>query len=158
MRIRVDTAALQHSRWYGHLIRFVLGGAITVAAGLVAKAFGPVVGGLLLAFPAILPAALILLARSQTERIAGSRSTGARGRRAAVLAASGAAMGSAGLIAFALAAWVLLSRGHSAGAALAAATVVWAAVAVGTWIVRRAVARSLYVPNLLTNASTRRMR
>jgi hypothetical protein len=38
-----------------YAIRFVIGGLITTATGLVARKFGPVVGGLFLAYPAIFP-------------------------------------------------------------------------------------------------------
>jgi hypothetical protein len=134
MKIGIRTAALRHTHWYGHVLRFVLGGAITVVAGLVAKAFGPAGGGFLLAFPAILPAALILLYRSQNEQ-AHPPGRGARGRRAAVLASVGAATGSLGLIAFAVVVWAAL--GHApTWFVLVVATAVWAAVAVAAWLAR----------------------
>ena len=63
-------------------MRFALGGATTVVAGLIAAGFGPVVGGLFLAFPAIFPASATLVERHVRERkekagLAGSR----RGRK-----------------------------------------------------------------------------
>jgi uncharacterized membrane protein YfcA len=135
MRIGIQAAALRHTHWYGHVLRFVLGGAVTVAAGLVAKAFGPAVGGFLLAFPAILPAALILLYRSQNEQ-AHPPGRGARGRRAALLASVGAATGSLGLIGFALVVWAAL--GHAPTAfVLVAATAAWGVVAVSAWLGRK---------------------
>src|SRR4029079_1931415 len=109
MKVRVETSSLKHSRWYGHVLRFCLGGTVTVAAGLVAEWFGPAVGGILLAFPAIMPAALILLERSQNEQ-GPPPGCGARGRRAVVLDAAGAAMGSIGLLAFAFVVWGALVR------------------------------------------------
>jgi hypothetical protein len=39
-----------------YALRFLFGGIVTAVAGLVAQHFGPVVAGLLLAFPAIFPA------------------------------------------------------------------------------------------------------
>ena len=51
MNVRLDSSAPRQGRWIGHVIRFVVGGAITVGAGLLAKAAGPVVGGLVLAVP-----------------------------------------------------------------------------------------------------------
>jgi hypothetical protein len=45
MKILVDLASLRQVQWYEHLTRFLMGGIITVLAGLVAKAFGPAVGG-----------------------------------------------------------------------------------------------------------------
>jgi len=155
VNVRLDTSALKHSHWYGHLLRFVLGGAITVAAGLVAKAFGPAVGGLLLAFPAILPAALILLERSQNEQAPPPR-RGARGRRAVLLAAAGAAMGGLGLVVFALVAWAGLGRTWTP-LALAAATLAWAVVAVAAWTVRQRMARRRYGPNLQPRQPSRRI-
>jgi len=139
MKIRIDPSALRHGHWYGHVLRFVLGGAITVAAGLVAKGFGPVIGGFLLAYPAILPAALILLERSQNEQ-ARPPARGTRGRHAALLAAAGAATGSLGLIAFALVVWRTLGRLPS-WIVLVAATFVWAAVAIAAWRGRRRLGR-----------------
>jgi hypothetical protein len=139
MKIGIRAAALRHSHWYGHVLRFVLGGAITVTAGLVAKAFGPAVGGFLLAFPAILPAALILLYRSQNEQ-AHPPGRGARGRRAAVLASVGAMTGSLGLIAFAVIAWAAL--GHApTWSVLVGATAAWAVIAVAAWMGRKHLGR-----------------
>jgi hypothetical protein len=46
----------------------VLDGAVTVIAGLIAARFGPVVGGLFLAFPAIFPASATLIERHVRER------------------------------------------------------------------------------------------
>ena len=53
MIVRLNPSALRETRWYEYLIRFALGGAITVIAGYIAARFGPIVGGLFLAFPAI---------------------------------------------------------------------------------------------------------
>ena len=154
MKVRVETSSLKHSRWYGHVLRFVLGGAVTVAAGLVAEWFGPAVGGILLAFPAIMPAALILLERSQNEQVP-PPGCGARGRRAVVLDAAGAAMGSIGLLAFAFVVWGALVR-LPTWLALVAGTVAWAGVAVIAWIVRRRMAHRLYGPTLHARQPPRR--
>ena len=40
------------------LVRFVLGAAVSVDAGIISKGVGPRLGGVFLAFPAILPASL----------------------------------------------------------------------------------------------------
>lgn len=154
MKVRVETESLKHSHWYGHVLRFVLGGAVTVVAGLVAKWFGPAVGGILLAFPAIMPAALLLLERSQNEQVP-PPGCGARGRRAVVLDAAGAAMGSMGLIAFAFVVWGGLVRWPTP-VALIAGTVAWAAVAVVIWMARTRIARRRYGPNLQARQSPRR--
>jgi Protein of unknown function (DUF3147) len=57
MIVQFKPSALGQTRWYEYLVRFLLGGAMTVVAGLIAARFGPVIGGLFLAFPAIFPAA-----------------------------------------------------------------------------------------------------
>src|ERR1700728_2974653 len=94
MVIKIDLSALRRTKWHDYLVRFLLGGAMTVLAGLIAKQFGAVVGGLFLAFPAIFPAGATLLDRDQQEkkRKAGLPGT-LRGRLAVALDARGAAMG-----------------------------------------------------------------
>jgi Protein of unknown function (DUF3147) len=57
MVVRVKWSALKQSRWYECVLRFVLGGLATVMAGAVATFYGPAVGGLFLAFPAMALAA-----------------------------------------------------------------------------------------------------
>jgi hypothetical protein len=51
MNISSNLAALAKTKWYEYLVRFAFGGAIPVTAGILAKYFGPVFGGLFLAFP-----------------------------------------------------------------------------------------------------------
>ena len=53
MTIHVDFGALQKTRWYEFALRGLFGGLITVATGVIARRYGPVLGGLFLAFPAI---------------------------------------------------------------------------------------------------------
>jgi hypothetical protein len=76
-----------------------LGGSVTVIAGLLAKEFGPVLGGLFLAFPAIFPASATLIEKHETEKKqkAGIMNS-MRDRQAAGVDACGAAMGSIGLV------------------------------------------------------------
>ena len=50
------------------LLLNVLGGVMTVVAGLIAARFGPVIGGLFLAFPAIFPATATLIEKHVLER------------------------------------------------------------------------------------------
>jgi hypothetical protein len=45
MRIRIDLSSLRRTKWHEYLSRFILGGAITVATGLIARYCGPVGGG-----------------------------------------------------------------------------------------------------------------
>jgi hypothetical protein len=57
MIIHFKPSALRQTRWYEYFVRFGVGGAMTVVAGLIAARFGPVIGGLFLAFPASFPQA-----------------------------------------------------------------------------------------------------
>src|ERR1700747_3529166 len=97
MRVSLDLSALRKTKWYEYAARFFFGGIITVLAGLIAKAYGPTVGGLFLAFPAIFPAGATLIEKHERERKrkAGIRQT-ARGRQAAARQAYGPALGPAG--------------------------------------------------------------
>jgi Protein of unknown function (DUF3147) len=61
MRIQINPSPLFKTKWYEYATRFVLGGLITVGAGLIAEKWGPSVGGLFLAFPAIFPASATLI-------------------------------------------------------------------------------------------------
>jgi hypothetical protein len=49
-------------------LRFLFGGACTVAAGLIARRYGPGIGALFLAFPAIFPAGLTLIQAHEKEK------------------------------------------------------------------------------------------
>jgi len=61
MKIHIDTSALNGTRWHEYALRFLAGGVITAVTGIIAKKFGPGVGGLFLAFPAIFPASATLI-------------------------------------------------------------------------------------------------
>ena len=101
-------------------MKFPFGGTITVVAGEIAHAYGPFLGGVFLAFPAILPASLTLVKKHD-------------GRRAAVDDARGATLAAFGLGAFGLTAsatalvpcWL----------ALVLASVVWILVSGSAWLV-----------------------
>ncbi len=143
MMIAVNLAAFGRSKWYEYAARFVFGGLVTVFAGLIAKRYGPGVGGLFLAFPAIFPAAATLLEKHEKQQHPSERGTAIRRARQIVgVDAAGAAMGSVGLAAFALVVWRYLPR-YSAGLVLAGATATWLVVAVSTWIVRRVIWKRL---------------
>ncbi|HEX3775221.1 MAG TPA: DUF3147 family protein [Polyangiaceae bacterium] len=101
-----------------YLLRFGFGGAISVVAFYVGHRFGPELGGLLLAFPALLPASLTL----EDEHEA---------RSAAVMHARGAVPGAIGLSLFALVV-VWVTAEHLAFA-LGAATLVWLVSSVALW-------------------------
>ncbi len=68
MRIKVDPSVIGQTRWYEYAIRFLFGGLITAVAGIIAKKFGPVIGGLFLAFPAIFPASATLIEKHEKEK------------------------------------------------------------------------------------------
>ena len=136
MRIKIDFATLKETRWYEPAIRFLLGGAITVIAGLIAGKFGAAVGGLFLAFPAIFPASATLVEKHEAEKKQEQGMHGEeRGRDAAALDAAGAAMGSVGLMLFALMVWQLLPE-HSTPLVLTGALALWFASSLAVWLVR----------------------
>jgi hypothetical protein len=137
MRIEFDFSALQRTRWYEYALRFFFGGAVTVAAGLIAKQYGPIFGGLFLAFPAIFPASATLVQKHEIEKKRRADITdNARGRKAAALDARGAALGCVALTCFAVALWRLL-HDWDAAASLGTALGIWLALALLAWRLRR---------------------
>ena len=136
MRIKIDPSSLRETRWYHYGVRFLFGGLITAITGMIAKEWGPVVGGLFLAFPAIFPASATLVEAHEKQKKEKLGLHGSvRGRRAAGVEAAGSALGSLGLILFALIVWQFL-RNHGALWVLPLATVAWLTIAVLAWIVR----------------------
>ena len=133
MKVHADFSALRRTKWYEYAIRFLFGGIVTAITGMIAKKFGPQVGGLFLAFPAIFPATATLLEKheKQKKERKGLNAT-KRGRLVAGVDAAGAAMGAGGLIVFALIVWKLLP-GRSGSMVLAGATLAWVMVAVSIW-------------------------
>ena len=138
MSIGLDVSSIQHLRLRDYAVRFVFGGIVTVLTGLIARRYGPGVAGLFLAFPAIFPAGATLIEKQQREkkRRVGHDGT-SRGRAAAGIDAIGAAMGTLGLIAFALLVWRFLPS-HSSQAILTIAGLVWLAISVLAWRIRKA--------------------
>ena len=137
MRIVIDPSALGKTRWYELGVRFLFGGLITVIAGIIARKFGPVVGGLFLAFPAIFPSSATLIEKHERQRKERAGLHGAtRGRKAAGVDAAGAAIGSIGLVIFALLAKVLMV-GHSPWLTLASSTAGWLAASLLLWQIRK---------------------
>lgn len=137
MRIKVDSAVLSESRWYEFGIRFLFGGLITAAAGLIATRFGAEIGGLFLAFPAILPASATLVEKHEKQRKVEKGLNGSvRARRATGVDAAGATIGSLGLIAFAATAALLLTEARMS-LVLLCATIAWGTVSAVIWHLRR---------------------
>lgn len=137
MLIRIDLAALKKTKASEYLVRFLLGGAITVLTGLIAQHAGPVVGGLFLAFPAIFPASATLVERHEREKKqrAGIKDT-SRGRLSAALDARGALLGALALVAFAVIIWQGLPVAR-APVVLCVALLAWLALATLLWRLRR---------------------
>ena len=131
--ISVSTSAMKRAKWWEYVLRFVLGGLVTAGAGVIAKKLGPTFGGLFLAFPAILAASATLVEKHERERKEQKALTGRyRGRHAAGADAAGAAMGSVGLIAFAIVVWRGLP-GHRSWVVIIAATILWGVVSLAVW-------------------------
>jgi hypothetical protein len=137
MRIKIDFSGAAKTNWRDYAVRFLFGGAITMAAGLLAKQYGPVFGGLFLAFPAIFPASATLIEKHEREKKRRSGiSKSRRGRQAAALDARGASLGSFGLVAFSLLVWKILPN-WNAVLTLVAALVLWLAISVLSWRFRK---------------------
>ena len=144
MQIKVDLSVIGQTRWHDYAIRFLFGGLITAVAGIIAQKFGPVIGGLFLAFPAIFPASATLIEKHEKQKkdeegLRGTR----RGREAAGVDAAGSALGSVGLLAFALLVWRFLPR-DSAWIVLTGATVAWLLVPLLIWLWMDSRSRRLY--------------
>jgi hypothetical protein len=142
MIVRVKWSALKQTHGYEYIVRFALGGLATVFAGVIADRFGPVTGGLFLAFPAIFCASATLVEKHERDRKIQKGMQGEeRGRRAAAaLDAAGAGWGSLALAVFAVVIWKVAPSG--AASSLAVASVVWLSVAVGLFFLRRKLRRS----------------
>lgn len=110
---------VERSSWKEYAVRFLFGGIITAVVGVLGKMFGPSVAGLFLAFPAILPASLTLVASHDGTKAAGDD-------------ALGAAAGSVGLVLFGLVVWLTATHAP-AYLVLAAASVLWLVAGVSVW-------------------------
>jgi len=133
MRVGLNLRALVKTKWWEYALRFLFGGTLTLITGIVAKRYGPELGGLFLAFPAIFPASATLVEKHQRERAqkAGTFET-MGGRLAAALEARGVAMRSIGLTGFALIVWTLLPFWNGAGT-LFVALAVWLGLSSLIW-------------------------
>jgi hypothetical protein len=137
MIVQVKLAAIKGIKPHEWAIRFLFGGAVCVAAGLIAQKFGPAIGGLFLAFPAIFPAGASLVEAHEKEHKARAGFDGTnRGRVVAAIDALGAAMGCIGLAGFAVVLWIWLPRLQTL-IVFALGTLVWLALSVGVWLLRK---------------------
>ena len=117
---KLEPDRLQRHGVKDYLVRFAFGFVISAAAAIAGSVFGAKVGGVLLGFPAILPASLTLIERRD-------------GRHEAKTDATGAILGAVALIAFAAVAAVTLGK-LPAVIALAAATATWLGVAFALYV------------------------
>ena len=135
MVVRFKFSAVKDSRWSELILRFFLGGLATVAAGVAGNIWGPVVGGLFLAVPAIFFASATLIEKHECERKEEKElKVGERGKNAAALDAAGAGLGAVGLAAFGAVVWLLAS--DTAAGSLAFGAIVWFAVSALLWRAR----------------------
>jgi PncC family amidohydrolase len=122
-----------------YLIRFAFGAMVSAVAATVTLLFGPRLGGVFLAFPAILPATLTLLEKKE-------------GLPQAASDIRGATIGSVGMMGFAIVAAAFLVA--NAGIALAAALAGWMAVSFVIYIALRLLAVAAgerqYLPEIPT--------
>lgn len=137
MFVQARLAAIKGIRPHEWAIRFVFGGGVCLTAGLISKRFGPEIGGLFLAFPAIFPAGASLVEAHERKHKAAVGLDGTmRGRTVAGVDAAGAAMGCIGLVGFALVCWLCLPR-LATIAVLLMATLGWFAAAILAWWLRK---------------------
>lgn len=116
---RVEPEKVKGQRFSAYALRFAFGSGIALVAGLVGMFFGPKVGGVLLGFPAVLPASLTLIQKKE-------------GKDEASVDSIGAVLGGTAMIVFA----VLVSltvKSFGAVPSIAVALIVWLAVAVGLY-------------------------
>jgi uncharacterized membrane protein (GlpM family) len=123
-QITIESSRLRDLEVKALAVRFAFGFTISVLVGAIGLAAGDRIAGLFLAFPAILPASLTLIADED-------------GEEKAKVDAAGACFGSVGLSAYGAASWFLLSRMAPVPAELGA-LVAWAVVAIGGYLVVRA--------------------
>lgn len=117
---QLDLGALTEQKAGDYLVRFAFGAGISAVAAIIGIALGARPGGVLLAFPAILPASLTLIERKSN-------------RDQAVVDVTGAIIGGAALIVFAAAAAWALPRMNPIVSVIVAG-VLWAVSAVGLYV------------------------
>jgi hypothetical protein len=127
MRVKLKFESLKATKPKEYVSRFVFGGVVTVLAGFVADHYGPILGGLFLAFPGIFPAGVSLVEKHKTLREKAEGKFGTRSARGqASVEAAGASVGTLGLMGFGVVLWRGLP-GHNFLPVLL--------MAAGTWIV-----------------------
>jgi hypothetical protein len=138
-KITVDLSGVRQTTFQQFAARFLVGGTITALVGVIGKEFGPAIGGLFLAFPAIFPASATLIEKHELQKKQRAGVNGQkRSRDVAGVDAAGAAMGCAGLLAFAFTVYKTLLR-HPPWLVLSAAVLAWMTVAVLVWRIHKAI-------------------
>ena len=135
LRVKLQLSSLRETTAAEYAKRFVFGGLVTLSATLVADKWGPVIGGLFLAFPGIFPASVSLVEKHKIAREAAVAKQGelaARGE--ASVEAAGASAGGFGLLAFALVVWKEAGR-HSLVLVLMLAALGWLVASWVAWLV-----------------------
>lgn len=137
MIVDINLASLKTTRPHEYAIRFLFGGIVTAAAGLIAMRYGPVVGGLFLAFPAIFPASATLIEKHEKQRKqeAGFDGT-SRGRAAASLEAAGTCLGAISLLLFAFLLYRFLPAWNPI-LTLTTASLAWLALSILLWFLAK---------------------
>ncbi|QMV19196.1 DUF3147 family protein [Granulicella sp. 5B5] len=134
MRLRFDS--LRETTLAEYARHFVAGGLVTVAASLIARRYGAVIGGMFMAFPGIFPPSISLVEKHKREREAAQGFEGVRAARAeASVEAAGASAGAAGLGAFGLVLWKGLGT-HPLTPVLVVALMAWLVVSCTMWWLR----------------------
>jgi len=118
--IGAQVEKVRHLRSRDLVVRFIFGAITSAVAGSLSILFSPIVGGVFLAFPAILAASLTLIAEEEDRKEAREDARGA-----AVGAVALAAFAGIGVLAFTKTDWPL---------ALAAACGIWLVAAVGLYL------------------------
>jgi hypothetical protein len=131
--ISVDPSRVRDVTAVDYITRFVFGAMISVVAGILGMHFGYRIGGLFLAFPAILPASLTLIEKKE-------------GPRSADFDAMGAVMGAIGMVAFAVVSATTIGR-LNVFVGIGLAALAWVAVSMGLYLlVSKLGLRPLVVP------------
>lgn len=136
MKIEIQASALKQTQWYEYAIRFVFGGLVTMFTGFVVQQYGPVIGGLFLAFPSIFPASLTLIQKhkekKEEQKGKSEEASEEKGKDSASQAALGTMLGSPGLVVFGLVIWKL-SGALAPWLVLLIAVSGWFATAFAVW-------------------------
>ncbi len=137
MLIGINVAKLREGKPSEYLTRFLFGGIVTVVATLISTRYGPIIGGLFLAFPGIFAPGLSMTETHAIERKAAGGANGTLFARAeASVEAAGASIGALGLAAFAAVLWKGLPT-HPLALVLPLAGAAWLVVSVILWWLRK---------------------